>query len=83
MLNICFRATLGGHFGEVHFLVLDLHLERQKERAEHKEPLLGIWRPMCHPSIGSHLLNPHLFALCYLSIPNLPATECPMLWHHL
>lgn len=31
MLNICFRAALGGHFGEVHFLVLDLHIPTSRD----------------------------------------------------
>lgn len=31
MLDVCFRATLGGHFGKVDFLVLDLHIPTSRD----------------------------------------------------
>lgn len=31
MLDICFRSTLGGHFGKVDFLVLDLHIPTSRD----------------------------------------------------
>lgn len=54
MLDVCFRATLGGHFGKVDFLVLDLHLKGKKKQISTKKHFLGIWRPRQHliPQVG-------------------------------
>lgn len=48
MLDIRFRATLGGHFGKVNFLVLDLHLKDKKNQLSTKKHFLGTWRPRHH-----------------------------------